>query len=235
MTMPTRPDYTNSIVNLMSSIGEASGVSSPYSTLDSLPNLADSKNIVLMIIDGLGYNYLRKHGKGSMLLQNLKSPITSVFPPSTGSAITSFLSGLPPQQHGVVGWYVHLKEYGLVSRILPFTNAIDGNVIDVPISRVIDVKSIFSGIEREYSVVYDNHIVDSEYTKNLAGSARRIGYFDIDTFFSRIRGAISKTRKQSYVYSYWPTLDSISHFLGCESSEAKEHLRELRIKAGSLV
>ncbi|MGD9396465.1 MAG: alkaline phosphatase family protein [Candidatus Thorarchaeota archaeon] len=233
--MPTRPDYTNSIVNLMSSIGEASGVTSPYSTLDSLPNLVDSKNIVLMIVDGLGYNYLRKHGKGTMLLQNLKSPITSVFPPSTGSAITSFLSGLPPQQHGVVGWYVHLKEYGLVSRILPYTNAIDGNVIDVPISRVIDVKSIFSGIEREYSVIYDNHIVDSEYTKNLAGSARRIGYSDIDTFFSSIRGASSKTRKQSYVYSYWPTLDSISHFLGCNSSEAKEHLREFDGKLQAFV
>ena len=219
----------------MSSIGEASGVSSPYSTLDSLATLGESKNIVLMIVDGLGYNYLRRHGKGTMLLQNLKTSITSVFPPSTGSAITSFLSGLPPQQHGVIGWYVHLKEYGLVSRILPYTNAVDGNVIDVPISRVIDVKSIFSGIERKYSVIYDNHIVDSEYTKNLSGSARRIGYSDIETFFSSISGAISETRKQSYIYSYWPTLDSISHFLGCESPEAKEHLREFDDKLRTFV
>jgi hypothetical protein len=210
----------------MSSIGGASGVSSPYAPLESLDTLKESKNIVLMILDGLGYNYLQKYGKKTTLHKNLKGSITSVFPPSTGSAITSFLSGLPPQQHGVIGWYVHLKEYGLVSRILPYTNAIDGNVIDVPISRVIDVKSIFSGIEREYSVIYDNHIVDSVFTKNLARGARRIGYSDIDTFFSSISDAISKTRKQSYVYSYWPTLDSISHILGCESLEAKEHLKE---------
>jgi hypothetical protein len=224
--MQTRPDYSNNIVNLMTSIGEASGVSSPYSPLDSLNHLKESKNIVLLIMDGLGYNYLRKYGSDTTLHKNLKGSITSVFPPSTGSAITSFLSGLPPQQHGVIGWYVHLKEYGLVSRILPYTNAVDGNVIDVPISRVIDVKSIFSSIEREYSMIYDNHIVDSVYTRNLAGKARRIGYSDIDSFFSGIRGAISKTKKQSYIYSYWPTLDSISHFLGCESSEAKDHLKE---------
>ncbi|MHA3962096.1 MAG: alkaline phosphatase family protein [Candidatus Thorarchaeota archaeon SMTZ1-45] len=224
--MQTRPDYSRSIVNLMSSIGSASGVNSPYPPLDSLDSLKESKNIVLIILDGLGFNYLRKHGNGTTLQKNLKGSITSVFPPSTGSAITSFLSGLPPQQHGVIGWYVHLKEYGLVSRILPYTNAIDGNVIDAPISRVIDVKSILSDINREYSMIYDYQIVDSEYTRNLAGSARRIGYSDIDSFFSSIRSAITKSKKQSYVYSYWPTLDSISHFLGCESHEAKKHLIE---------
>ena len=230
-----RPDYSSNIVNLMSSIGEASGVSSPYSPLDSLDYLTDSKNIVLMIVDGLGHNYLQKYGNGTTLRKHLKGSITSVFPPSTGSAITSFLTGLPPQQHGVIGWYVHLKEYGLVSRILPYTNAVDGNVIDAPISKVIDVKGIFSDIEREYSMIYDRHIVDSVYTRNLAGRARRIGYSDIDTFFSGIKGAISKTKKQSYVYSYWPTLDSISHFLGSESPEAKEHLKEFDGKLQSFI
>ena len=227
--MQAKPDYYNNIVNLMSSIGVASGVSSPYSPLESL-ELEGSKNIVLIIVDGLGFNYLRKYGSGTMLLDNLKGSITSVFPPSTGSAITSFLSGLPPQQHGVTGWYVHLKELGLVSRILPYINAVDGNVIEVPISRVIDVRGIFTDIKREYSMIYDNHIVDSVYTRNLAGSAHRIGYSDIDTYFGSITKAISKTRKKSYIYAYWPTLDSISHILGCESNEAKEHLREFDYK-----
>lgn len=227
--MQAKPDYYNNIVNLMSSIGVASGVSSPYSPLESL-ELEDSKNIVLIVVDGLGFNYLRKYGSGTMLLDNLKGSITSVFPPSTGSAITSFLSGLPPQQHGVTGWYVHLKEFGLVSRILPYINAVDGNVIEVPISRVIDVRGIFTDIKREYSMIYDNHIVDSVYTRNLAGSAHRIGYSDIDTYFASITKAISKTRKKSYIYAYWPTLDSISHILGCESNEAKEHLREFDYK-----
>jgi len=233
--MQTRPDYSNNIVNLMSSIGAASGVSSPYSPLDSLDHLKESKNIVLLIVDGLGYNYLRKYCSDTTLHKNLKSSITSVFPPSTGSAITSFLSGLPPQQHGVIGWYVHLKEYGLVSRILPYTNAVDGNIIDVPISRVIDVKGIFNDIKREYSTIYDHHIVNSVYTRNLSGGARRIGYSDIDTFFDSIRGAISKTKKQSYIYSYWPTLDSISHILGCESPEAKDHIKEFDDKLTSFI
>ncbi|MFW9806138.1 MAG: alkaline phosphatase family protein [Candidatus Thorarchaeota archaeon] len=221
-----RPDFSNNIVNLMSSIAAASGVQSPYSPLDSLEFLTESKNIILMVVDGLGYNYLKKYGTGTTLLKNLKKSITSVFPPSTGPAITSFLTGLAPQQHAVTGWYVHLAEFGLVSRILPYTNAVDGNVIGLPISRVIDVKGLFRGIKREYAMIYDHSIVNSEYTKNLGGPARRIGYSDIDSFFNIIDTTISKAKKQSYIYCYWPTLDSISHLLGCESQEAKKHLTE---------
>ncbi|MFW9976353.1 MAG: alkaline phosphatase family protein, partial [Candidatus Thorarchaeota archaeon] len=222
--------FSNSIVNLMSSIGLASGVASPYTPLESLDSLKKSKNIVLIVFDGLGYNYLQRYGKGTILQKNLKGSITSVFPPSTGSAITTFLTGLAPQQHAVTGWYVHLKEYGLVSRILPFTNAINGTPIGVPISNVIDVKSIFADTKREYSIIYDDQIVESAYTMNLAGPARRIGYSDIDTFFDRIRTTIFKTKTKSYIYSYWPMLDTISHFLGCESVEAKEHLKEFDVK-----
>jgi len=219
----------------MSSIANASGVSSPYSPLDSLEFLKESKNIVLMIVDGLGYNYLQKYGNATNLQKNLKSSITSVFPPSTGSAITSFLSGLPPQQHGVVGWYVHLKEVGLVSRILPFTNAVDGNVLDIPISRIIDVERIFRRINRKYSVVYDRHIIDSVYSRHLAGSARRISYSDINSYFAGIKKAISLTKNESYTYAYWPTLDSISHILGSESTDAKNHLREFDEKLGGFI
>ena len=233
--MQMKPDYNNSIVNLMSSIGKASEVSSPYTSLRLLENLKESTNIVLMIVDGLGYNYLCKFGHRTALLKNLRGSITSVFPPSTGSAITSFLSGLAPQQHAVVGWYVHLKELGLVSRILPYTNAVDENVIDVPISKVIDVKGIFSDIKREYFMVYDNNIVDSEFTKNLADSAQRIGYSDIDTFFGCIANSLSKGPSQSYVYAYWPILDSISHLLGCESPEVKKHLMEFDEKLQAFI
>ncbi len=228
--MRAKPDFSNSIVNLMSSIGVASRVTSPYSPLESLESLKESKNIVLIVFDGLGYNYLQRYGKGTILQKNLRGSITSVFPPSTGSAITTFLTGLAPQQHAVIGWYVHLKEYGLVSRILPYTNAIDGTPIGVPISNVIDVKSIFANTKREYSIIYDNQIVESAYTMNLAGSARRIGYSDIDTFFDRIRTTIFKTKTKSYIYSYWPMLDTISHILGCESNEAKDHLKEFDVK-----
>ena len=58
--MIAKPDYTGkSIVNLCSSILSACGVSSPYNPLesDTLDSLPEYDNIVLLIIDGLGYDY----------------------------------------------------------------------------------------------------------------------------------------------------------------------------------
>ncbi|MHA2208716.1 MAG: alkaline phosphatase family protein [Candidatus Thorarchaeota archaeon] len=162
--MRVKPNYTGGgIVNLMSSIASAVGAKSPYPemTEDWLSGIENSKNIVLMAVDGLGYEYLLKHGKDTVLASSTRGSLTSVFPPSTGSAITTFITGLPPQQHAVTGWYVFLKEYGMMSRILPFTSVVDWNVLDTDIAHVINVDSLFWEIERERIVVSGKQIVDS--------------------------------------------------------------------------
>jgi len=50
-----KPDYSNSIVNLMSSIMSASGGKSDYKPLKQLPaNALKAKNIILFVLDGCG-------------------------------------------------------------------------------------------------------------------------------------------------------------------------------------
>ncbi|MFW9966997.1 MAG: alkaline phosphatase family protein [Candidatus Thorarchaeota archaeon] len=226
--MQVKPNYTGGgIVNLMSTIASAVGAKSPYpeTNNDWLSGVEESKNIVLMAIDGLGYDYLMEHGKDTMLASSMRGALTSVFPPSTGSAITTFITGLAPQQHAVTGWYVFLKEYGMMSRILPFTSVVDWNVIDTDIANVVKFKSLFWEIERERIVVAGKQIVDSAFSQYTIGrGATRIGYEGLQTFFGSVEKAISLTKKPSYIYSYWPDLDSIAHVLGMESDEAQEHL-----------
>jgi len=226
--MLEKPDYTNSIVNLMSSIGYASGVSSPYSSLecDCLKEIEERRNIVLIIVDGLGYNYLREYGGNSTLKKNLKESISSVYLPTTGAAITSVMTGVAPQQHAVTGWFVYLKEYGLVSRILPYSNTIDYNNLGADISNVVDVAPIFNGMNREHSLVLTSTIVDSVFTKNLTGSAHRIAYSGIGEFFSQIRIASSQSSTKTYTYGYWPDFDAVSHIQGSKSTSAQDQLHQ---------
>ena len=223
-----KPDYSNSIVNLMSSIGQASGVTSPYFPLDydSLSTLNEAQNIVLLIVDGIGYNYLREYGQDSLLKKNLKESISSVYLPTTSSAITSIMTGVAPQQHAVTGWFVYLKEYGLVSRILPYSNTVDYNNLGVAISNVVDVQSIFKEINRDHSLVLTQNIVDSVFTKNLAGNANRLPYSEIEHFFSQIRKTISNSQNRNYIYGYWPDFDAVSHILGSRSQDAQDQLHE---------
>ena len=76
------PDYQQgSIVNLMSSIVTALGGESVlYPPLPEAEkaNLGDDRNVVLFVIDGLGYEYLTKKGQDSTLGQYLCCRITSV-------------------------------------------------------------------------------------------------------------------------------------------------------------
>src|SRR3989344_5694865 len=112
------PNYNDgSIINLMSSVGSALGKKSNYKPLKLLPSstLKKSKNIVIMLLDGLGYEFLRKYGKGSVFNRHLKGKMTSVFPSATSAAIPVFFTGLSPQEHGIPGWYAFLKELGTVA------------------------------------------------------------------------------------------------------------------------
>lgn len=224
-----KPDYSGgSIVNLMSDIAEASGVKLPYPQLrsDHLSDLSESENIVLLIIDGMGHNYLQEEGASTYLRKSVLESMTSVFLPSTGSAITTFFTGVAPQQHAITGWFVHLAEYGLVTRYLPFTNVIDGNPIGTSIRNTIDVDPLLPRLNRKVFSIMGNDIKESVYSRFMTGRTKRLGYRDIKSFFKGLERAIS-TPGRTYTHAYWSELDSIGHSLGISSNQAREHLHEL--------
>jgi len=99
----------------MSSIIKGLGGKPLYKELEYLSSkeVSSYKNVILLVIDGLGYEYLTKT-KNSVLKNNLKYRITSSFPPTTATCITAFNTGVAPQQHGVSGWFMYLKELGIV-------------------------------------------------------------------------------------------------------------------------
>ena len=72
----TLPDYKgNSIINLMSSISNSFGKKHDYSQLKTLNSeeLKKFKNIVLIVVDGLGYNYLKKQENSFLLHHQIRS------------------------------------------------------------------------------------------------------------------------------------------------------------------
>ena len=65
-----RPDYSGgSLVNLIASIVSARGGEALHSPLRNLPHdaLHDARNVVFLIVDGLGDNYLQRRGAGGAL------------------------------------------------------------------------------------------------------------------------------------------------------------------------
>ncbi|UCE10302.1 MAG: alkaline phosphatase family protein [Candidatus Thorarchaeota archaeon] len=210
----------------MSSILRASGVESPYVEMehDSLANLNDSDSIVLLILDGLGYKHLVENGSRTFLKENLKGSITSVFPPSTSSAVTTYMTGLAPQQHAVTGWWMYLREYGIVSRIMPFSSVINYDPLGTDISNVLNVRPLTHSARREYSIISTANIIDSEFSRFMAGDGGRVGYSEMEGLFTCIEAVLGSSDNRKYVYAYWPSFDEVSHIVGNKSDEAKEIL-----------
>lgn len=227
------PNYINgSIVNLTSSILNAFGSRSLYKPLPSLnpKTLQKSRNVVLVVIDGLGYDFVVEHGKDSVFQEKLVDKVTSVFPATSASCITSFMTGLAPQQHAVTGWFVYLKEVGMVSKILPFTPRVGRtsfSVMGIKPEHVFMHKSIFEKIKAQSYIVYGKDIIDSVYSHFYGKRAIRLPYKTLTGFFRQTRKAIQADDKRKFIYAYWPVFDSLCHEHGPSSKKVKAHFKEL--------
>jgi len=227
-----KPDYKGgSIVNLMSSISKAFNTTHPYPTLKTLSpsEIKKAKNVVLLVIDGLGFEYLKTR-KDSFLYKNMKSTMTSVFPPTTGAAIPTFLTGVPPQQHASTGWYVYLKELGVVSAILPFTPRVGGvpfTHLGISVESIISQKPLSEKLNTKVFHVTRKEIHDSDFTVAMAKKAKILSYSSLNGFFRQIKKAVSWNKKKKYVFGYWDSLDSLNHKQGEGSAKANKHFSEI--------
>jgi len=222
----TLPDYDGGgLVNLMSSIATALGGGSPYPPLAVLPpeSLADARHLVLLVIDGLGFQYLSS--RDGALRRHLRGQMTSVFPSTTASAIPSFLTGLAPQQHGLTGWNMYFREIGAIAAPLPFRFRAGRHALrdaGITPAQLFGLTPLFDRLPLPCHVVSPQSIIHSDFNVALSGKAQRHGYETLDEMFAVIAGILRSDAPRSYVYAYWPQLDSLAHEHGIHSDAVAE-------------
>ena len=237
----TFPDYTGgSLVNLMASIVAACGGRPFHPLLGALAShdLAAARNIVLLIIDGLGDNYLQKRGAGGELARRRKDAITSVFPSTTASAITTTYTARAPLEHGLTGWFSYFGAAGCVGAPLPFTSRGD----QAPLTRrgvtpdqIFFSKSLFEALAVRSFVVTYHDIVDSMYNAWHCAGAERSAYETLDEFVVQIENAVKSGSGRKFVYAYWPNFDRTAHRHGSGSEQAFLQFRQVDEAFGKLI
>ena len=233
--MVCKPDYSNSLVNVLSSIQQGFGVRNPlYPPLPALglEELTEARNVVLWLIDGFGYRFLRRHCP--KLQTYLRGSVQSVFPSSTAPAITSLLTAAAPQQHAVTGWFMLLQELGAVTMILPLrarAGEIIGKVRPKALADLLGAGPIFSQLGAASNVashiVINHELRDSTYTRATAGTARRHGYIGLLECIESIHKRAWTGRRRQFVYAYWSAFDTLAHAYGIASPEVLAHAAEL--------
>lgn len=69
------------------------------------PVVEGARRIVLLVLDGLGWNQLSERRHLAPVLAGLEGgPITTIAPSTTATALTSLTTGLSPADHGLVGY-----------------------------------------------------------------------------------------------------------------------------------
>src|SRR5438067_11819125 len=89
------------VPSLLSSLGLA-GLTNP------LP-LEPAARVCLLLVDGLGWEGLQANRPAAPFLNSISGePLTAGFPATTAASLSSLATGLPPGEHGLVGYAMAL-------------------------------------------------------------------------------------------------------------------------------
>ena len=202
------------------------------------------RKVILFLVDALGYNQLQAVLKSEpdLILNELISrgrfaPLTSIFPSTTVAALTSLSTGLTPQEHGMLGFHLFLREYATVADMIGFTPIHDGEhgrllrmgleprqflraetlnqrLTNAGIQSYVLIKSIYK--ESPLSRMFYN------------GSTKVHGFVNSSDMFVTLRRLVKeKPDERTCILVYWDAIDSISHAYGANSEAFAAEVRNL--------
>jgi hypothetical protein len=170
---------------------------------------------VVVMVDGLGSEQLRRRSGHAPFLRGLASPaprLTCGFPATTATSLASFGTGLPPGAHGMVGWQVLIPGHDRLLNHLSW----DGG----PVPEVWQPhRTIFELLEAggvAVTKIGPAHFDGSGMTL----AAQRGGSFAAAWALpERVDAAVASltAAPRSFVYLYWGEVDKIGHTFGPDS------------------
>ena len=210
------PDYKNCTANLPNSILKKFGAPTAGDTLPLLDKYLDRdyRNIVVLLLDGMGKHILEHHLKADgPFRSHLAGIYQSVFLSTTVAATTSVQSGLQPCEHCWLGWDCYYPQ--IDQNVTVFFSLIQGT--DKPAAD-FNVPLTFTPYE---------NVLDK--LNNAGTKAYRLTPYDdpapgnIEEFCRRIK-ALCDEPDRKYVFAYWDEPDGLLHDNGCKSAPVHEAL-----------
>jgi predicted AlkP superfamily pyrophosphatase or phosphodiesterase len=214
----------SSLSDVLPSALAALGVAGEPNTL----GLEPAECVVVLLVDGLGWQLLREHAGHAPFLSSLAArPLTAGFPTTTAVSITSLGTGVPPGQHGVTGYTTRADGLTEPANWLTWRGSYSGADLtgDQPPEQVQPVLTSFERAERagvSASVVMAPLFRDSGLTRAaLRGGQYGRAFTAADTATEVV--AAARTRR-GLIYCYIPDLDLIGHVYGCRSEAWRAQL-----------
>jgi hypothetical protein len=185
--------------------------------------------VVLLLLDGFGFNQFQRHQNDFKFLSNLSRkgtvfPITSVFPSQTTNALATLNTGLMPQEHGLFEYFLYFKEAGQVVNTLsfePVSSAYNSSAqTDFDPRLAFKGKTIHTAL-RDAGIETFTHAYKyyafSPCSKLLFEGSTIVPSWKTSDMVVNLRRNLEETRGPAYFFVHFDTLDTIAHEYGPDS------------------
>jgi len=205
------------------------------------------RRVVMVLLDAVGYDrFLDVLNDESLVFRRLADaghlfPLTSVFPSTTTAVLTSLWTGRTPAEHGLVGYVLFLREFGVTTdmiRLIPRGRDKRGTGKDTLLDWGLKPDEFLPVPGLAQSLADDGIVTRSllrkEYVNSFLsqlhyrGVAELRGHLDSPDMWVCLREMLQAHRDERlFLTAYWGAVDTISHDRGPQSPHWDAALRNL--------
>ena len=215
----TIPDYSGgSLVNLVAELEQRLIGSSPspplHSHLSELIPAADT--YVLCLFDGLGSGQLN-HPAAGPLLESQRASIDCPFPATTTVSLSVLATGLPPSQHGLLGYQAWLPELQVVANTIHWAT-LWGEKLDYPLESFLPAPNLAERLTAagvEVATIQPANFHETPLSKVLFRGSRFEGIYNPGEWVDAVVQLAAQPNR--LIVAYLPYVDFAAHVEGQKS------------------
>lgn len=224
---PSLPRYgTRSLGELVPSLLSSLGVDGFANPLAIEP----AARVCLLLMDGLGWELLRANSGASPFLTSIaREPLTAGFPATTAASLASLATGVPPGEHGLVGYTMALPGYERAFNALTWSLYGLGPRVDLVTEVVPEAfQPVPTLAERSAATGLRIHHLGPAFHE-WSGLTRAIGRGERFHAANSLAAVAEGTLRllgapRTFVFGYHPRLDAAGHVHGIASQSWKDEL-----------
>jgi hypothetical protein len=202
-----------------------------------------ARRVVLVVLDAVGYRTLCSMlDQGDPVLRRLVDagrflPLTTVFPSTTISALTTLWTGVTPLEHGLLGTRLLLSPEGVLASMLhlsPLVHSERDELLDWGLKpeEFVPVPGVGTQLSRQgiatTSHTYGYFLGSGLSRIFLRGVDQVTGFVAFSDAWINLRQDLARPGdERSFLSVYWGGFDAVGHRYGPEGEHARVELRYL--------
>lgn len=217
----TIPDYDGgSLVNLMAELEHRLIGSAPSPRLHAElgQHIPDASTYVLCLFDGLGAGQL-DHPAAGPLRDAMRATIDCVFPATTTVALSVLATGLPPSQHGLLGYQAWIPELEVVANTIHWTT-LWGDTLDMDLESFLPTPNLaerLSAAGVEVMTIQPGNFDGTRLTEVLFRGCRFEPVYTISEWVDATVQLAAQPNR--LIVAYLPNVDVAAHVAGQQSED----------------